>query len=333
MREFFRKPSSIMWGFFSIVGFVGAYFSPTVTTFLHPFIPISELMTWVALYALAAIATICFFSLAVEYWQRSAAHSVPTLAGRPVAGAASTKEELVDAAVGIFKMPGVIKVFIQACVKQPLQNTVERDNEITDSKEDEHFPIWEIQLMKDHALREIEYAYDPNNDAIFKIKVGDESVVFSNRDSSRGEMRGQVLRAALDRLKIENPKMSLYDALSQLVRNYEKMALYLFTPFLFDRPAFALPQDQNIFLRVMNKLCLACAEYIIAERSKGALEDDLTDRLERVIQENMRVIMTMALSDEISVSGIKQRLSVGPMVGHDTYSSVTQAVRNQPQHH
>ncbi len=75
-----------------------------------------------------------------------------------------------------------------------------------------------IHFMKNLLLENMEFDnLDCNPNFIIRNNISNEILEFSNRDPSKGEIRGRVFRNLLDRYKISDPNQSLYTAISKII--------------------------------------------------------------------------------------------------------------------
>lgn len=88
--------------------------------------------------------------------------------------------------------------------------------------------VTELKQMQAMTLENIEFEMPKElkdgESPTFQIrnKMNGDAITFSDRNPTKGELRSSVLRNALMQLKAVNPKMSLYDALSALIRDLSK---------------------------------------------------------------------------------------------------------------
>ena len=196
-------------------------------------------------------------------------------------------EELAAAAASCFDDEG-IAFFIEACVTEQMKQTVENNGDVladTDHRKtvSKGFSAEEIELMKSYKLSQMEYEEyptDPGEFSKFKLKLGNSGafILFSNRESTRGEQRGGVLKQGLDELKKENQETSLYDALTKLIRSPKTMALGIYPSIFSDyftpgkSEIFAQDMEysnkKDIIIESLTELSTACIKYIEEERSK-----------------------------------------------------------------
>src|SRR3989337_1635534 len=62
----------------------------------------------------------------------------------------------------------------------------------------------------------------------------DKYILFSNRASTRNELRGDILKNLLLKLKKQEPEMTLYGALDKLIRNPKVMVSGMYTSIFCD---------------------------------------------------------------------------------------------------
>ncbi|STX41062.1 Uncharacterised protein [Legionella donaldsonii] len=85
----------------------------------------------------------------------------------------------------------------------------------------------DIQFMQGLQLKDMEFVLPAKNEQdervrakfAIKRKDSDESLAFSNRPATRGEMRGARLRERLEILKAENGDLTLYEAMERIYRD------------------------------------------------------------------------------------------------------------------
>ena len=196
-------------------------------------------------------------------------------------------EELAAAAASCFGDKDIVS-FIEACVTEQMKQTVENNGDVladTDHRKtvSKGFSAEEIELMKSYKLSQMEYEEyptDPGEFSKFKLKLGNSGafILFSNRESTRGEQRGGVLKQGLDELKKENQETSLYDALTKLIRSPKTMALGIYPSIFSDyftpgkSEIFAQDMEysnkKDIIIESLTELSTACIKYIEEERSK-----------------------------------------------------------------
>jgi hypothetical protein len=76
----------------------------------------------------------------------------------------------------------------------------------------------DINFMKSLKLKDMKFEDISNKtEFLLKNKKSKEFMKFSNRDPSRNELRGRVLRDLLEKNKEQNPNLTLYDAISKVI--------------------------------------------------------------------------------------------------------------------
>jgi hypothetical protein len=87
-----------------------------------------------------------------------------------------------------------------------------------DGKSDENVDQEKINFMENLPLAQIEFDnLDGNPNFIIRNNMTNEELEFSNREPSKGEIRGRVLRDLLDKYKMIDPNQSLYTAISKII--------------------------------------------------------------------------------------------------------------------
>jgi len=115
------------------------------------------------------------------------------------------QEQLLDEVVKCMDSEGMT-LFVEFCIGEVLEQTVESNVTLLANRE--VFSLEDIDFMKKCKLGEMKYEYRVPSESNFKIEMDDtgEGILFSDRLSLKNELKGQVLRVALDKLREENPE-------------------------------------------------------------------------------------------------------------------------------
>lgn len=217
--------------------------------------------------------------------------------------------------------------FMDICVLGQMKQTVENNaNVFTERK---NFMPEEISVMKEKtsAINNINYVLpekNDNNQNIFKIKIGDTTTIdFSNRSAEHYEMRGQLLRDSLDKLKKISPEITLYEALTELViKNPETMTMGFYSTRLhnlhlnfqspFRPPNLPTPeagkyhQKKEVVVNALTTLSIACINYITEKEKLGHKREELAAELKNIITDNKKEIFQLILDNTKSEKDILQ---------------------------
>lgn len=91
----------------------------------------------------------------------------------------------------------------------------------------EEFTQNEIDFLKGSKLGDLEYENtDDLNDFYMVNKNNNTRLAFSNRSQTMGEIRGELLRMEIDKLRKEAGEMNLYEALSKIAAECKDMKVY-----------------------------------------------------------------------------------------------------------
>lgn len=110
-----------------------------------------------------------------------------------------------------------------------------------------------VDFLKNTQLRDIQFENEQGDpDFIIKNTKTSESIAVSNRGSTKGELRGALLRTYLNEQKIINNDQSIYDAIDKRVKdpNYSNLATMTknsLTGEFFDDPMSA--EHFDLFLK------------------------------------------------------------------------------------
>jgi len=101
-----------------------------------------------------------------------------------------------------------------------------------------------------------------------------EFIPFSNRVSSKNELRGNILREGLDKLTATDPDISLYDALTKLVRDPTMMVKYFYSPIFDSDKRFIPPQgeyssEKENIIKILSDLSSSCMAHVIDGKKRG----------------------------------------------------------------
>lgn len=161
-----------------------------------------------------------------------------------------------ESVIAIIKTNDFLQPFLSECVIKSMKLGIEgKPGSI--AMTDKGFSSEEISYMRQCTLSDIEYL-DVENPAEFKIKIGLHEIPFSNRQSSRNELRGAILRDRLNELKRTNSEMHLYDALIALEQDPKQMVQYIYPPFFSETIDNSLKAN---IIEGLNSLARACIKY------------------------------------------------------------------------
>jgi len=179
------------------------------------------------------------------------------------------------------------EMFFENCVITPLKQRIENNGNVLADKE---FTTQEIEWMKLGRLRDVTY-FDIENPKTFMLSVEDRgNIPFSNRIATKDELRGEILRKALDELKLEKPNISLYDALTRLLRNPKRQVSDFCVPIFAKKEFESLDEYiKERFIESLSELSMACMTYIFEGQSWGNSYGVLINSLKKIIKDEERL--------------------------------------------
>lgn len=154
-----------------------------------------------------------------------------------------------------------------------------------------------IAFMKETKLHEIEFENTEELAFNIKNKRSNRLLPFSNRDSTKGELRGERLRQKIMQMSQINPNLSLYDAISSVIRSPEESDLY--TYFITRQKSLL---DETTLLILMNTAKAALSQ--LAQKTELS-EESLTSLYNQQYQlyfENAPTIL-QPLSKQLQATG------------------------------